>query len=773
MSYQPYYISQYEQDTGLENYFQSFLLPEKAFPLLEDAYCWRGRVQRRGGVFLLGRLRRELTDIKLSTQANGAAYTIADIFADPNINVRSPPPPAISETYAQIDPKSVSVTVGAIVFVDDGLGGLSDGAGNTGTINYVTGAVTLAFVPPLGVATDVYITFGYFPFLPVMGLNLYEVPGVDFDFLIAFDQKYAYQYNYLSFEFEELTAPGTTWTGTDANLFWSTNYSLPGSPNPIFWATNFNGAVGGDPIRYYDGTAWTDFSPVVDAANNELHSCLAMLPFKNCLLTFNTWEGQGGAHPTSINYPQRCRWNAPHADPINPTFWLEAVGEAGYIDIPSQDTIVSVEYLKDVILVKSNSSSWKLIYTGDLVTPFAFQKINSEFGASSTFSLIPFDDGVYAIGYRGITTDDTTSVERIDLKIPDEYLKNEPAPFRAYGIRDYAKELVYWAYGLETLNVEITTPYPANPCFNNQVLVYNYRNNSYARFNDSYTCFGTFYIEEPIGFPPAITPSSDNVIAGNQQGFVEIMNAQTLNSPSLSIVAITPGANVKITIPNHNFNTAVVDYWVRIDGIIGLGPNNPDTLNYSVLNPDIFHLKNPSPDLDNVYLELYDPATNTLNPVALVAGGTYLGGGTITIMQNFSIKTKFFSPFYDSGQQNRVPFIDFLTDKTTSGQYSALVFLNERDTSVTDAVNNPLVPTNEGLIGDYTVLSCPENINLYPFQQRQDKIWHRFFSPFISQNFQLYLTMNPTQMSSYDINNNDFVLHAMTLYLSPNARMTP
>ena len=43
MSYQPYYITQYEQETGLENYFQSFLLPEKAFPVIEDAYCWRGR----------------------------------------------------------------------------------------------------------------------------------------------------------------------------------------------------------------------------------------------------------------------------------------------------------------------------------------------------------------------------------------------------------------------------------------------------------------------------------------------------------------------------------------------------------------------------------------------------------------------------------------------------------------------------------------------------------------------------------------------------------
>ena len=81
MSYQPFYITQYEDETGFENYFESFLLPEKAFPILEDAYCWRGRVIKRGGTFLLGRPNRNLVDITLTIQASGGSYVVADLLA--------------------------------------------------------------------------------------------------------------------------------------------------------------------------------------------------------------------------------------------------------------------------------------------------------------------------------------------------------------------------------------------------------------------------------------------------------------------------------------------------------------------------------------------------------------------------------------------------------------------------------------------------------------------------------------------------------------------
>ncbi len=760
MSYQPYYITQYEQETGLENYFQSFLLPEKAFPVIEDAYCWRGRVKKRGGVFLLGRLRRILTGITLTNAAIGGNYAVADLLADAALGLRA------TEPNAEIEAGSLVVAIGALTLTDDGLGNLSDGLGDVGTINYVTGAMVLVLNPPLGFATPVKVTFSYFPALPVMGLRNSLVPGINYEYLIPFDQKYAYAYDYTTDEFIELpSTAATTWTGNTAQLFWTTNYNVAGATT-IIWATNFNGAVGGDPIRYYNGTTWTAFTPPIDLIPNYLHGCLAMLPFKERLVCFNTWEGLGGMAPTSVNFAQRIRWNTALSDPTVVANWLAVPGEGGFFDIPTDEPIISVEYLKDVILIKCVNSSWKLLYTGDQVAPFTVQKINTNFGASSPFSLIPFDDGVFSFGRQGITTDDSTAVDRIDLNIPDEYLSNQPAPFRTYGIRDYINELAFWSYTYLPLNIED----PVNPNFNNQVMVFNYRNNSYARFNDSFTCFGKFFIETPTAkFPPSVRVDSTNFIAGNQQGFVEMLNVQVLNSPSLAITAITSGAPAIITVPNHNFNTGIADYWVRITGIIGTGApgTNPTILNTSTTQ-DAYHLFSIAPNLNTFFLETWDPTTNAFIPVPLIPGGTYLGGGKITIVQNFDIMTKVFSPFYEQGKQNLVPYIDFLLDTTTDGQLSCVFYENENPLSI----NDPLVASNQGLLGNNDLFTSAENTILYPNQGSQTKIWHRFFSPFISQNFQLQLKMDNIQMSSYDITNSDFVMHAMTLYLSPNARMT-
>ena len=214
MSYQPYYITQYEQDTGQENYFQNFLLPDKAFPKLQDAYCWRGQVKRKQGYFLLGRLRRGISKITLAPQAIGANYPLADLLDNVNIDVRSPVT-GITETYAEIQPGTVSIAVGALTFVDDGLGHLSAGGGNIGTINYVTGALDLTFAPALGALTNVVVSFWYYPALPVMGIGKYKLPGkYDYNFTVPFDQKYAYEYNYTTNQFiqlAELAPANTTW----------------------------------------------------------------------------------------------------------------------------------------------------------------------------------------------------------------------------------------------------------------------------------------------------------------------------------------------------------------------------------------------------------------------------------------------------------------------------------------------------------------------------------------------------------------------------------
>lgn len=771
MTYQPYYIASFEDDSGMHTYYEPFLAPEKAFPVIEDAYCWRGRLKRRQGFSLVNRLRRvydSKAPVTLSTQANGAAYSNADILADASINVRAPAG-AIAETYAEIQPGTLVVVVGAITFTDAGDGTLAGAPiGNSGTIDYITGDLNLSFNPALGVATNVDVSFAYYPGLPVMGLPSRENTEINQEQLVAFDRKYAYRLT--AGQFEELpSVAATTWNGSDSDLFWSLNYWRSTAGTNLFWTTNFNKASTPDPIRYYDGATWTTFNPVINATGDMLEQCRILVAYKDRLIALNTYEGASLAAATQ--YPRRARWsqNGSPIDLVNG--WLDTtIGRGGYIDAPTNEHIVSAQFVKDTLLVKFERSSWKLVYTGNEVLPFVWQKINTELGAESTFSEVPFDDGVLTVGNYGITVDDSISVQRIDRAIPQiafAFNNDNSGIKRVYGIRDYANELVLWAYP----NSE------ENPTFPNKILVYNYINKTFSILNDSFTCFGYFqlltdrtwasYVSESWASynktwnSGAVQGLYPDIAAGNQQGFVLVLNQGVLNGVSLSINSINTGVVPnRVTVINHNLQTG---QFIKITGCIGTS---------SVLNNSIYKVIRV--DANVLGLTKYNPVTQLFDNID-IGVVTYLGGGRVSTLNNVNIQTKVFAPFYQDGGQCRVPYIDFLLDYTDDGELTANVYLDENSSN---PINDPTFPTpgsptNIGLNGSNTLLTRPENTALYPSQANQAKIWHRIFVQSIAQNIQIKFRLSDSQMSNEQIAGSDIVMHAIVLYLSKNARLVP
>jgi hypothetical protein len=756
--YKPHYIASFEQDSGLDTYYEPFLIPEKAFPALEDAFCFRGRVLRRMGNDLLGRLRRVISvPVALDTQASGVSYTNADILSDPSFDLRA------TEPNAEIEAGTLGITVGAITFTDNGDGTLTgSAAGNSGTINYVTGALALTFNPALGGATDVDVDFSYFPSLPCMGLPTRELNTVNSEQLVAFDTKYAYRFQGGAFE-ELPAATPTTWNGSDSDLFWTTNFAADSSGNDFFWATNFNKSGTPDPIRYYDGTDWTLFAPIINGTN-ELHQARILLGYKNRLLALNTWEGATLAG--SVNFPQRVRFSKNGSPTDQTTGWLDdESGKGGFIDAPTDEHIIGAEFIKDVLIIKFERSSWKVIYTSNEILPFAFQKINTELGAESTFSLIPFDRGVFSVANVGITTDDSVNVFRIDLRIPNivfRFNNDHEGVKRIYGKRDYGLQLAYWAYP----SGDTDAPFP------DRILVYNYVNSTYAIFNDCYTCFGYYQRSSDLTWATLPYPTWSawtdawssgrtqsaypNVVGGNQQGYVSILNQGTFNSETLSITDILPGTPVQLTVPNHNLQS---NRFVKVTGIIGSGSQNPEDLNGAIYRIT-------KVDANNINLQLYNPSTGQFDNVSLSPGGTYLGGGKLTLLNNINITTKRFAPFYEQGAQARVGYFDFLVEKTTNGEISVDLFVDENSSI---PINDPSISSNVGLVGDNILLTRADP--LIPFQEQQQKLWNRIFVSTICQNFQLQFFYDDAQMSSEDINSSNFILHALVMYLTPNARL--
>lgn len=559
--YEPLYVKQFE--AGLIQSRQEFILPDDAFPILENAVVFRERIARRQGLDLVGRLRRVFVTLSLGLSgASPWTFTIWSTLV----------PPIVPEATAQIEPGSVIINIGVITFTDQGDGTLTSATpGNSGVINYQTGVVTLIHTAGPGIATT--ISFNYFPGLPVMGLRSRELNSINVEQLVAFDTVYAYIF--AAGGFQEFI-PGTVWTGTDSDFFWSTNYWVSSANEKIFWVTNFfRTGVTGDPIRYTNGTTWIDFAPQINAAGDILAQALVLLPFRGRLVAFNTYEG--ASFGTSIQFSNRIRWAAignpftvvsAIVTTVNPNAWRDDIrGQGGFLDIPTSEAIVAVGFVRDNLVIYCERSTWQLRYTGRTIAPFQIEKVNSELGSESTFSAVQFDTSLVGIGDKGVVECDSFKSERIDIKIPDlvfEFKNENDGTKRVHGIRDIQQRLAYWTY--------VFNPSSSPDLkFPNRRLVYNYENDSWAIFTDSLTALGTF--QEPVSrtwatsnfpwtqanFPWLDVPAQfPFIIGGNQQGFVlklssniepKVSNDVTLFITNIMGNITTPTV---ITSPNHN-----------------------------------------------------------------------------------------------------------------------------------------------------------------------------------------------------------------------------
>lgn len=221
--------------TGLETDREPFFIDNESFPVLNNAYVWRGRVLRKRGSFQLGRLRRAITSFTLPAPLFSSATTSYPLLTMLGLNVISP--------NAQLVP-GFSIAIGAPdsqTLTDVGTGTLTitppDATKITSaTVNYQTGVLTLVWGGAVANSTGVF-TGEYYPGLPVMGIEQFFTTIVNFPKTVFFDTVYAYQFDdaankFYSVSFYKGTGAPVVWSGTDYQQFWSTNYS------GAMWVTN-------------------------------------------------------------------------------------------------------------------------------------------------------------------------------------------------------------------------------------------------------------------------------------------------------------------------------------------------------------------------------------------------------------------------------------------------------------------------------------------------------------------------------------------------------
>ena len=208
---------------GIRTDRTAFVIDNDSFPVLINAYQWRGRVKRKRGTRLLGRLRRFIG----TTDVTGA-LTVTILPVPIEIGV-------------------VSFTIGSDIFVDPGGASpvtlLTNGTG-MGTLDRTTGILTITG----SIALTAVI---YYPTLPVMGLEDLTLLVNQYPGTLAFDPVYSYNISTkdpypiydVSFYKNPVTGtyPGyvakstwtpTTWNGEDYQQFWTVNYQ------GALWTTN-------------------------------------------------------------------------------------------------------------------------------------------------------------------------------------------------------------------------------------------------------------------------------------------------------------------------------------------------------------------------------------------------------------------------------------------------------------------------------------------------------------------------------------------------------
>ena len=710
-------------NSGIQRNLEPWLIPEDAFEFMTNAFIFRGRVKKRFGTSLLGGT-FPLSQLRINVG------TTAAITGDFSVTV-----PGLIFGIGQ------TFTIGSTLFTVNALGNpstlLTTGTA-TGTYDTTTGALVITGNTE-NPSTDVF----FYPAEPVMGLLLRETLNVNVEETIGFDTQFAYSRTGGGW----VRLGAVSWTGGNSDFYWHTNYRGANPYESYFYVVN---GVAADNIKYIPVglSTWTNLRPQLDVgATRFLESASIIVGYKDRLVLLNTIEDETGTDRTYVN---RARWSQNGDPTVAATSWLDDTpGRGGYVDAPTQQAIITAEFLKDDLIVYFERSTWKLRYNQDPALPFIWEQLNSELGAESTFSIVGFDDVSVGVGNVGIHACNGVNVKRIDELIPDEIFNihnGNDGPQRVYGIRDYYRELVYWTFPDDT----------ANPTFPTNVLVWNYQNGQWALFDDTYTCFGNLQREDDLiwsevgaifgtwaewNAPWGGAASQSQfpfIVAGNQQGVVCVVDAdKASNSQSLLITDMNAGTE-ELSVVNHNL---AVEEYVLVEGCQGI----------TSLNDSVFQVQSVV-DEDTLILDT-------------TFSGTYTGGGKLTRISNFNIQSKQWNPGTPIGQQFRLPFIDLLLDRTELGEI-AVDYLTDFNSGVT--AQDEAQPTN--FIGSNVVFTKPENpLGETPSSRR---LWHRYFLNGQATTIQIKIFMTDEQMRDTDISQSEFQLNAILLYVEPSGRIT-
>jgi hypothetical protein len=737
--------------SGIVQNVRSWLIPDDAFFSLKNLYVWRGFVRKRVGAGLLYGNTAQVEPQLISRLRVQVGVTVGGglVSTVPGASFH------IGQMFSIGDQMFTVYQLGAPAAM------LFTGVAVTATYDTTNGNFDIA-----GTGQPDGMTVYFYPADPVMNFFTLFTNTLVRERYLAFDEQFAYEIQ-PGGGWRRLDTGAATWTGSDSDFYSAANFSGITDYDFFLFVVNNTAADG---IRYLDATTntWVQYArSYSSAANTEILTCAVVIQFKNRLLLLNTLEEDGGVG-TQRRYQSRCRYSSIGGIAAVEAFYEPPgfYGRGGFVDAPTKEEIVGAQILKDRLIVYFEYSTWELVYQNNEIAPFKWISINIELGAQSSNSIVPFDAGILGIANIGIHTCNGTNVNRIDLQIPDQVytIRNEQeGPQRVAGVRDYEAELVYWTFPSIYFQVNNAT-YP------NRIFVYNYRNNTWAIFEDSITAFGYIQLTSGLSWgnldyilwENAFNHWGDGdgqsfkqlVVAGNQEGYTFYMDKDvTQNAPGLQISNIftithpdSRTTRFRMTIFNHNLAIGAFLLLESIQEEVTIPAGNLEDMNgHIVLVTDVF-------TTNAIEVTLI----STANPPVLY-DGIYVGGGTCTLVSNIYAETKQYNFYIDKGVNFSVNKLDMLVTKVNR---------NMNDPADTGSVLTILFNPNTGHTSPSSTelsLSAYDPI-FYPYEQFQSRLWHTVYPNITGSFIQLEIGWTGAQVLDTRISLANVEIHAMLFY---------
>jgi len=628
---------------------------------------------------------------------------------------------------------------------------LTTGSSTTHTFNTTNGEYDFVGASPL---TQIY----FYPSESIMGITHYEKGPINEHITYVFDTQFIYKYNGNSFNNDSLFTG--TFHGSNKQFFWSTNYLGSTSDGIALFVSNFNATVGSpgatdDPMYYYDGSSWGDFSAKTkyNSASDIVASAKIIIAWKNRLLLLNTVEKTLLPAPSNAAHPNRIRYSH-NGNPFSANAWLQrrqAIGTdkadgGGYTDAPVEEQIMSAKIINDRLVVYLERSTWELAYTGNTALPFIWKSISTDIGCESTFSTVNLENEIVTVDTTGVYACNGASIGRIDNKIPEEvfsFLKSSDGTKRVHGIKDFFNNYIYWTF-LDNASKD-THEYP------DKILVYNFYNQSWSIYDDTITTFGYFEQSSdktwsnPGSWSTGGTwggfykqSQSRRILAGNHKGYLFLVNNDLpKNAAVLPIANLTTSyGEATLTIPDHN-----------------------------LANNEFVKLVDDNVSGEEAIFKIIRSSSDTIKLIDPIFTGTYKGNGQLIRVSKIDFQSKDWNPYIKTGDKIYLAKMDFCVVNTGKGELTVNYNIDSIDGI--DFINSGNIT---GASLGTNIIELYGNNVLNPLDVYKKLLWKTIYFQALGDYVNINITLTDEQMIDEESAFSKFELQGMILYTMKEAR---